>query len=110
MSRADVEVNISVTFRHTNPTEALKKYASDKVRHSLEKFLSHNADVHVILDVEKHDQFAEVIVASKGNDVSAKASTADLYTSIDKMCAALEAQLRKRKDKATSRKVQSASF
>lgn len=53
MNREDVEVNVNVTFRHTESTPALKSYAVDKVTHCLKKYVNHTANAQVILSVEK---------------------------------------------------------
>ena len=110
MSTNNPELNISVTFRHTEPTEALKTYATEKIAHMLSKYLVHNADVRVTLSVEKRDQLAEVVVHSKGCDVSAKSVTADLYSSIDKVVDTLSALIKKQKEKMLSQKHQSAAY
>ncbi len=100
------EINISVTFRHTEPTEALKKHAEEKLVHSLQKYLHHHTTVHVILSVEKRDHTAEIILNSKNHDLSAKATTSDLYAAIDKAADNVTTQLRKQKEKMTEHKVQ----
>ena len=104
MTQRDVPINVSVTFRHTESTPALKTYATEKITSCLTKYLTHASEVHIILIVEKRDHIAEVIVTSKGHDLSAKAATGDLYSSIDKVVDSIQAQLRKQKDKQMSQK------
>jgi putative sigma-54 modulation protein len=106
MSKIDAPINISVTFRHTDPTEALKSYADEKIGACLQKYLSHPADVNVVLLVEKRDHVAEVIVHSKGHDVTAKAVNVDLYAAIDKVVDLVDAQVRKQKDRIVKNKHQ----
>ncbi|MBP9837870.1 MAG: ribosome-associated translation inhibitor RaiA [Proteobacteria bacterium] len=103
MSNQD-NLNISVTFRHTESTPALKSHAVEKVGHCVGKYISNSADIHVILSVEKRDHVAEVKVKSKEYDVTAKAVTEDLYSSVDKVIDNIEAQIRKQKDKIKSHK------
>lgn len=110
MSNNNPNLNISVTFRHTDPTAPLKAYATEKITHMLSKYLVYNADVHVILSVEKRDHLAEVTVHSKGHDVSAKGITADLYSAIDKVVDSIAAQIKKQKEKLLTQKHQSASY
>ena len=97
-------LNISVTFRHTDPTDALKSYAEEKIKSRLQKYVNGAADVHVILTVEKRDHQAEVNVLSKAFDVSSKATTDDLYSAIDKVVDTLSTQIKKQKDKLTDHK------
>ncbi len=92
------EINVSVTFRHTEPTEALKNYASEKFVNCLEKFVVSDTDVHVILSVEKRDHVAEARVSSKRFDLSGKGTTEDLYSAIDKAVDIVATQVRKQKE------------
>ena len=101
-----LDLNISVTFRHTESTPALKSYAQEKVTHCLKKFVTGGAEVQVILSVEKRDHTAEVNVHSKNYNVSGKASTSDLYAAIDKVIDVLDVQLRKQKDRLVTSKHQ----
>jgi len=104
------EINIAVTFRHTEPTEALRKHAEEKLTHALEKYLHHPSDVHVILSVEKRDHTAEIVLNSKNHDLSCKATTTDLYAAIDRLVEIVNTQLRKQKEKMTEHKVHSAAL
>ncbi len=98
------EINISVTFRHTESTPALMNYASEKLTHAVKKFVNGEADVQVVLSVEKRDQTAEVKLKTKDYDVEAKAVTEDLYSAIDKVVDTIETQVRKQKDRLRSHK------
>lgn len=99
LNREKAELNISVTFRHTDSTQALKNYAVEKIAHVANKFISAAADAHVILTVEKRDHIAEVNFHSGKFDITANVSDVDLYVAIDRVCDSLEAQLRKQKEK-----------
>lgn len=103
------DMNITVTFRHTEPTPALKSYAIEKVTHCLRKYVSGHADIQVILTIEKRDHIAEVIVHCKAYDAAGKIATADLYSSIDRVIDIVETQLRKQKDRYVTGKHQAAS-
>jgi len=100
------KINIAVTFRHTEPTEALKKHAEDKLNHCLKKYLHQDTEAHVILSVEKRDHTAEIVLKSKNHDLSSKATTSDLYSAIDRLVEIVNTQLRKQKEKITEHKVQ----
>ena len=100
------DFNISVTFRHTDPTEALKAYATEKLLHRLQKYVTGHAEVQVILSVEKRAHTAEVILRAKDFDVTSSAVTEDLYSAIDKVMDTVEAQARKQKERVRSHKHQ----
>jgi putative sigma-54 modulation protein len=97
-------LNIDVTFRHTEPTEALRTYAEEKISSRLQKYLTGNAEVHVILSVEKRDHQAEVQVHSRVFEVTSKATTDDLYSAIDKVVDTLSIQIKKKKEKMIDHK------
>ncbi len=109
MTKEAPEINVSVTFRHTESTPALTDYALEKVTHCVSKYVASSTTVHVVLSVEKRDHVAEVNVHSKGHDASCKASTGDLYSAIDKVVDNLEALLRKQKEKLLTLKHQGAA-
>lgn len=104
----DADINISVTFRHTNSTDALKSYAIDKFSHAVTKFLNQHADVHIVLNIEKRDHIVEVQVLCQGNEFTTKAITEDLYSAIDKAVDSIETQLRKQKERMIDRKHRAA--
>lgn len=96
-------VHVSVTFRHTESTPALKAYATEKLTHCLKKYVIAETETHVVLAVEKRDQSAEVTLHFRGQDVTAKAVTEDLYSAIDKVVDLIATQIRKLKEKQVSR-------
>ena len=101
------KINPTVTFRNTESTPALKAYAVEKVANVLKKYAQHAIDVHVVLSVQKRDHIAEVKISAKGSsmfDVTAKAVTEDLYSSIDKVMDTVQSQLRKKKEKVVDSK------
>jgi len=102
MPKSTPEINVSVTFRHTESTPALMSYAIEKITHCVTKYVGYETNAHVVLSVEKRDHIAEVQVHSKGHDAAGKAVTGDLYSAIDKVTDTVEAQLRKQKDKQLS--------
>ncbi len=108
MSRDQValDLKVSVTFRHTESTSAIKNYAIDKVSQKISKYVQGSATANVILSVEKLDQLAEVHLVAKGLDIVAKSSNADLYAAIDKVADIIEAQLRKNKEKTSNHRTQ----
>ena len=100
------ELNMSVTFRHTESTEALKRYATEKVAQRVQKYVHAPADVQIILEVKKLDHIAEVHINCRGVRNTAKAVTGNLYSAIDKLADTLETQLRRQKDRMVSQRHQ----
>lgn len=97
----DHNVNVNITFRNVESTEALKNYAIEKVTNCVKKYVHHDTEVHVVLKIEKNRHIAEITFRVDGADFIAKEETADLYTSVDSLVASLTQQLRKHKEKIT---------
>jgi putative sigma-54 modulation protein len=97
-------LQISVTFRHIDPTSTLQDYATDKVSKIASKYLPKAGSAHVILSVVKQRHTAEINLHASHFDVSAHETTDDLYSALDGTLAKIERQLRKHKDRINHRK------
>lgn len=95
-------VHVTVTFKNTDATEALKSYATDKLSNCLKKFVHSDTEAHVLLRIEKLRQIAEISFHTDGKDFAGKEESQDLYASIDALTDSLTQQLRKHKEKVTS--------
>lgn len=91
-------MKISITSRHEKLTEGLKSHVEDKIQR-VEKFLGKIKEAHVILTFEKKVHLCEVTLAAKNLKLSAKATSRDMYQSIDAALTRLETQAHKQKDK-----------
>ena len=99
MQTANVNVPIKVTGRHVSVTEPIKDYATSKVEH-LHLDYPRIIEAHVILDVEKHRHFAEIILHCTNHiTIEASHETDDMYASIDGVAAKIAQQMRKYKTK-----------
>lgn len=95
-------MNIIVTFKHLEPTDAIKRYAESKVS-KLEKYLNNIIEVHVILSMErvqhKESGMASIKLAAKNLTINAQEESSDIYSAIDLLIAKVESQIKKHKDK-----------
>ncbi len=99
MQVANVNVPVKVTGRHVSITEAIKNYAVNKIEH-LHLDYPRIIEAHVILDVEKHRHFAEVILHCNNHiTIEASEETDDMYASIDAVASKVARQMRKYKTK-----------
>ncbi len=96
-------IRVNITFRNTEGTDPLKSYATEKVSHCVSKFVHHDTDAYVVLTVERNRQIAEITCHANGKDIVAKEETPDLYSAIDSAVHNLSGQLRKHKEKITSK-------
>jgi len=100
--------NVTVTFRHVEPTDAIRLYAERKLAH-VGKLLKRSCDAHLILTVDKYRQHGEVTVKSGRLSVTAQEETKDLYSVIDLLADKVGRQLKKHLEKFKAKKVRSLS-
>lgn len=86
-------MNISITFRQMDATEAVKGYATDKIS-KLQKFLRQPLHGQVTLSCQKTLHTAEVDLHSGGNHYHATQASEDMYATIDMVLDKLERQIR----------------
>lgn len=86
-------MNVRITFRHMDASDAVKEHTRQRLT-KLQKFLREPMTAKVTLSLDKLKHVAETHIASGGSRHEAKESTADMYTSIDKVMAKLERQIR----------------
>ena len=99
-------MQISVTCRHMESSDAVRDYAHERVERSLDGF-PRVQNVRVILEVEKYRHIAEVIVHGKNRiDVEAREQSDDMYVSIDGAVDKAARQLRRLRDKVQDHKSQ----
>ena len=66
------DVKVSVTFRHTQSTDALKQYAEEKI-HRIGKYFYRPLEAHIVLSVDsKARQAAEVELYTHGTTFHGK--------------------------------------
>jgi putative sigma-54 modulation protein len=96
-------MNVSITFRHMDASEAIKKHTAAKLG-KLQKFLRQPMTAKVTISVEKLKHVAEARISSGGAHLEAKESSDDMYTSIDRMIEKLDRQIRVTKGAAEARR------
>jgi putative sigma-54 modulation protein len=99
---------VTVTFRHVDPTDAIRLYAERKFAH-VGKLIKRTCQAHLILTVDKYRQHGEVTVKSGRLSVTAQEETKDLYSVIDLLEDKVGRQLKKHLEKFKAKKVRSPS-
>jgi putative sigma-54 modulation protein len=95
-------MKIVITSRHEALTEGLRLHIEHKI-HRVERYLGKLREAHVVLNFEKKTHFCEVNLSAKSVQLTAKASSRDMYRSIDAALERLEKQAQKKKEKNISR-------
>jgi putative sigma-54 modulation protein len=96
-------MQISVTFRQLEPSEALKNYVSDRLN-KFKRFLDGPVEAHVVLGLEKFRHLADVTIDSNGRIIKGKEENTDMYAAIDLVMDKIDMQLKKFRDKQRSAK------
>lgn len=96
-------MRISVTFRHLDPSEALKDYVRQKLS-KVRKYFDGHIEANAVLSVEKFRKIAEVTVTSGRFTVNCTEETEDMYQSIDKVVDKVERQVKRQRQKVARRK------
>jgi putative sigma-54 modulation protein len=92
-------MQFAVTFRHMEPTEALKAYARERMER-VRKYLPDPISCHVVLSTERHNHRIDVTFQlHNGIAVAGHEITENMYSSIDLCIAKIERQVRKYKGK-----------
>ncbi|HLC41707.1 MAG TPA: ribosome-associated translation inhibitor RaiA [Methylomirabilota bacterium] len=91
-------MQITITARNLEITEALRRYAEEKVAR-LQKFVDQIPSAHVILSIEKHRQIAEVTLRVRELTIRGEESSDNLYSAIDLVADKIERQILRYKEK-----------
>ena len=97
-ANVETPMKVHITSRHEKLTSGLKTHIEDKLAR-VERYLGKVKEAHVILSFERKKlHVCEVTLSSKNLKLSAKASSHDMYQSIDVALQRLEKQAHKQKD------------
>ena len=96
-------MDISVTFRHIEPTDSLKTYAEEKLS-KIDKYFDFPIEAHVVLEVQKFRRLADVTLSVNGVMIKAVEETEDMYSAIDQVMDKIEKQVRRYREKTRTRR------
>lgn len=91
-------MQISVTFRQMNASEALRAHAIEKASR-MNRFLDETSEAHVVMSTERYMHRAEVNILAHGMVICGKESSSDMYNSIDRAMEKIEKQIKRYRDK-----------
>jgi putative sigma-54 modulation protein len=96
-------MQITTTFRHLEPSDALKSYAEEKLER-IKKYIDEPMVAQVFMTVEKIRHCAEITLNAKGITIKASEETNDMYAAIDAVVDKIERQLRRYKERIKAHK------
>jgi putative sigma-54 modulation protein len=91
-------MQVSVTFRQLEPSEALKTYVTDRLK-KFKRYLEGPLEAHVVLGLEKFRHLADITINNNGHMIKGREENADMYAAIDLVMDKLDMQLRKYREK-----------
>lgn len=91
-------MQISVTFRQLEPSDALKNYVTDRLG-KFKRYLEGPVEAHVVLGLEKFRHLADVTIDNNGRIIKGKEENTDMYAAIDLVMDKIDMQLKKFRDK-----------
>ncbi len=95
-------MQLSISGHHIDLTESLNHYVEQKFQ-KLDRHSDQITQVHVVLNVEKLQHFAEATAHMTGAELFANADAEDMYAAIDQLTDKLDRQVIKHKEKITAR-------
>ena len=94
-------MQLDITGHHIDVTPLLNNYIKEKVTR-LKRHFDQVLNIHVILEVQKHNHKAEASINVSGNHIFAVATGKDMYAAIDSLADKLDRQIVKHKEKIRS--------
>jgi putative sigma-54 modulation protein len=93
------------SFKHMETSEALQKYAEDKIGEKIKKYVTKPIDAQVTFEVEKQSNRAHCSLrGGDGFSVEVDHVCEDMYASVDMVIDKLDIQLKRQKEKLKSHK------
>lgn len=96
-------MQLSVTFRHMEPSEALKNYVQERTS-KLTKYIDRPLECQVILSVHKFRNIVDVIINVDGLRIAGQEEHEDMYAAIDLVMDKIERQVKKYREKIRKHK------
>ena len=96
-------MQVNMTFRHLDSTEALKSHVQEKVDH-IQRYIDRPSESHVVLYVDKQEHHADITVHAGPFFLRGRAKSDNMYASIDMAVEKIERQLKKHKEKLKNHK------
>lgn len=95
-------MQLSVTFRHMEPSEPIKQYVTDKLER-IKKFFPDPIRAQIVMSLERYLHRADIIITlHNGLTIKSGELTDNMYSSIDLVMDKIERQIIKYKEKIYS--------
>ncbi len=102
-------MQLNITFRHLEPTEALKSHVRGRVEH-VQRYIDRPTEAHAVLHVENLHHHAEITMKAGRYLLRGTAKSQDMYASIDAAAEKIERQLMKHRERIQDRRTAAREF
>ncbi len=96
-------MQLTVTFRHLESSDALKKYVEERTNR-LTKYVDRPMESQVTLTVQKFRHIADVVINADGIRIAGQEAHDDMYAAIDLVMDKIERQVKKYRQKIRKHK------
>jgi putative sigma-54 modulation protein len=96
-------MQLSVTFRRMEASEALRNYVQDKTS-KLTKYIDKPLESQVTLSMERFRHIADVVINADGIRIAGQEAHEDMYAAIDLVMDKIERQVKKYREKIRKHK------
>ncbi len=96
-------MQIAVSFRSMRPRDEVRLRA-EFLYSKLERFLDPAAEANLVVEVAHGEAVVDLVLHAMGDTFSSRESDADLRTALDRLFHTMEGQLRRAKDRRTTRR------
>jgi putative sigma-54 modulation protein len=96
-------MQLTVTFRHLESSDALKKYVEERTNR-LTKYIDRPMEGQVTLTVQKFRHIADVVLNADGLRIAGQEAHDDMYAAIDLVMDKIERQVKKYREKIRKHK------
>lgn len=96
-------MQVSVAFRHMDASEAVQRYASDKLQNIVKKYVQGmDIDSQIVFSVERYQHIANFTINVNGLTVKSVEKSENMYSSIDLALDKVDRQMKRFKNKIRS--------
>jgi len=95
-------MQVNITFRGIDSTEALKSHLEERVSH-LEKYFDRAIDAQAVLSLERYLHNADITIHAGQYVLRGRVKSEDMYKSIDEAVDKIEKQLKRYRDACAPR-------
>ncbi len=96
-------MQLSVTFRNMEPSDALKNYVQERTG-KLTKYIDRPLESQVTLTVQKFRQIVDVVINADGIRIAGQEAHDDMYAAVDLVMDKIERQVKKYREKIRNHK------